>query len=408
MMTSFKLYMKNMFQKTMFSNKGIPEWLGGIFIGIVNVFFLAWANKPFTIYSGYLNWGQHIYTFLGLSSLSGIPSDMPLLNKTSVGDIGLFLGAFTAAILSHEFKIKKISSKIDFLEAITGGLLMALGVVFAVGCNWGGFFSAITVLSLHGFFMLIGLFIGGLLGLKYVEWKAKRIIEIITSSNTTLKMNEKNKTSHLKITSKIGLSLTIIIISIIIAYQLTLGEFLYTGILAMGFTVGIILQRSRFCFASAFRDVFGGPEFSRSIALQKGIILALLIGVSGSFIFKYLGYIDPMTYVKPVGISNIIGGILFGFGMVIAGSCASGSLWRAAEGHTKLWITLIVAVLSYPIFVNYVHTYFPWIFGPKIFIPYAFGWGLGLLITYFLLGLWLLLLLYLEYKKFRRRKWQSS
>ncbi len=119
---SFKVYLGNAIRRTLFSSKGIPEWVGGIFIGIINVFFLAWAHKPFTIYSGYLNWGQHLYSLINLEWLSGVPSQSPLLNKTSVGDIGLFLGAFLAAILSREFRIRMINSKIDILEAIAGGL----------------------------------------------------------------------------------------------------------------------------------------------------------------------------------------------------------------------------------------------------------------------------------------------
>jgi uncharacterized protein len=34
------------------------------------------------------------------------------------------------------------------------------------------------------------------------------------------------------------------------------------------------------------------------------------------------------------------GGTLFGIGMVIAGGCGAGSIWRAGEGHVKLWIAL--------------------------------------------------------------------
>ena len=134
-------------------------------LGILNVFFLAWALKPFTIFSGFLNWGHHIYETVGLADFTGPPGSNLLLNKTSVGDIGLLLGAFTAAVLSNEFRIRKPLTKSEYLEGFLGGFLMALGTVLSVGCNWGGFFSAITVLSLHGFLMFIGLIVGGWLGL---------------------------------------------------------------------------------------------------------------------------------------------------------------------------------------------------------------------------------------------------
>ena len=48
--------------------------------------------------------------------------------------------------------------------------------------------------------------------------------------------------------------------------------------LLVGVMVGVILQRARFCFATAFRDLFNGPENARAINIQKGIVVAVLRG----------------------------------------------------------------------------------------------------------------------------------
>jgi len=82
-----------------------------------------------------------------------------------------------AATLANEFAVRRVSNKVEVFEAIAGGVLMALGVALAFGCNWGGFLSAITSWSLHGFAFLVGAIIGGYLGLRYVAWKAERIIK---------------------------------------------------------------------------------------------------------------------------------------------------------------------------------------------------------------------------------------
>ncbi len=394
---SFIDYLNSQIFKKVFSNKGWPEWTGGILLGTLNVFFLAWALKPFTIFSGYLNWGRHIYEAIGLASFTSPPGSNPLLNKTSVGDIGLLLGAFTAAILSNEFRIRKPLIKSEYLEGFLGGFLMALGTVLSVGCNWGGFFSAITVLSLHGFLMFIGLVVGGWLGLLYVKRKVEKLMESLELSPTPT-LTASTPATRKGYTILTGAIVSFVISALLLFFYAVSGEALYAGILLMGFFVGVILQRSRFCFATAFRDLVKGPELRRSLSLQKGIVLALFIGVTGSFILKYLGYIDPMTYVKPSGLSNIIGGVFFGLGMVIAGGCASGSLWRAAEGHTKLWVTLLAMVVTYPLLRALVHNYAPWVYGPKIFIPQVFGWALGLVVVYALLALYLLCIIYLEYK----------
>lgn len=395
----FTGYLRSYIVSSLFS-KGWPGWVGGALLGIINVFFLAWALKPFTIFSGYLNWGRHFYELLGFSSFVGSPTSNPLLNKTSVGDIGLMLGALLAALLSREFKIRKPLSNVEYFDAVLGGFLMSSGTVLAIGCNWGGFFSAITVLSLHGFPMLIGLVIGGWLGLFYVKRRVEKALELgelpLSESVSEVTLRRSKTLRKLSITIA-SLVLIFALIALLFFYVLT-KESLYLGILLMGVAVGIVIQRSRFCFASAFRDLIKGPEFDRSISLQKGIIIGLLIGISGSFILKYLGYIDPLIYVKPVGISNLVGGILFGLGMVIAGGCASGTLWRAAEGHIKLWLTLLTMVISYPVLRALIRDYASFIFGPKLFIPYLLGWGLGLIVTYVLILLYFIFLMYLMYK----------
>jgi uncharacterized membrane protein YedE/YeeE len=49
--------------------------------------------------------------------------------------------------------------------------------------------------------------------------------------------------------------------------------------------------------------------------------------------------IDPYIAIPAVfWIGSLIGGIVFGIGMIFAGGCASGSLWRMGEGHIKLWV----------------------------------------------------------------------
>ncbi len=400
--SSFRGYLKSKVIYRIFSNTGWPEWIGGILLGLVNILFVIWALKPFTIYTGYLNWGRNIYSMFGVQ-VFGLPKTIPLFEKTSVGDIGLFIGAFLAAILSNEFRIRLPNSRLDYIEAIAGGLLMALGVVFARGCNWGGFFSAITVLSLHGYLMFIGLLIGGLLGSMYIKWRvsydAKRLELELDKLDTVNTVNPASSGLRLqKITATI---LVVLLLAIALTtFTTNPNGDLYLGILLLGIIVGIVIQRSRFCFATAFRDiVHGGGEFRRSVRLQIGIVLGIIVGATGVFILKYQGIIDPMLYVKSSSVFNILGGILFGLGMVIAGGCASGSLWRAAEGHIKLWVALIASVLSYPVFKTVIESNVKWIFGSQVSLIDIFGWGGSILFLYISMLVWLLVILYLDYRR---------
>lgn len=393
-MASFQVIFKRFFYNIF--GKPWPEYLAGILLGFVNIVFYAWALKPYTIFSGYQNWGQHFYSLMNLNWISGSPLTSALEDKTGVGIIGLFFGASIAAIISKEFRIRLPSSRIQVVEAVLGGVLMSLGVVLSFGCNWGGFFSAITALSLHGWAMFLGLLIGGYLGQKYIIWKVSFAIR---GREETFKV----KTTELGGSSILNQKLAPIFFAIeAIAIVLIFSYYsfgpvkdagLYAVILFFGIIVGIIIQRSRFCFTTAFRDLFFGPEFERSIRLHKGIVCGLLVGVTGAFVLKYRGFVEPSNYVAPVSLTNILGGTIFAFGMVLAGACASGILWRAGEGHVNALLTIFTAVLVYPILrrtINFTGTGF--------FIP-SIGWTNGMILTYMLLFLYLLFIIYLEGRK---------
>lgn len=392
----FAGYVGSLLREGVLSKWGWPEWLGGILLGLVNLLFFAWAQKPFTIYSGFLNWGQHIYAITGLKAF-GVPSESPLFNKTSVGDIGLFMGALLAALAAGEFRLRLPANLRDYAEGALGGALMALGVVLAVGCNWGGFFSAITALSLHGYLMFLGLLAGGFLGALYVDWRVKREVERIE-----LEVEELSPAPSERRGNPVAAWPLAVILPVAALWVLwnSPGGGFYAVILLMGMAVGVIIQRSRFCFATAFRDLLkGGGEFRRGVRLQVGIALGILVGATGTAILKHMGYVDPMAYVKFAGWSNVVGGLLFGLGMVIAGGCASGTLWRAAEGHVKLWVALVSAVLSYVPLRHFITSYAPWVYGEKILLVSKLGWAGGMAFIYSTLILWILFLLYLDYRR---------
>jgi uncharacterized membrane protein YedE/YeeE len=105
------------------------------------------------------------------------------------------------------------------------------------------------------------------------------------------------------------------------------------GFLFFGLTLGIIMQRTRFCFVRAFREPFMTGDGSAS----KAVALAVLISVVGFSILKWSDMKDWEAQVSAgFWFGSLVGGIIFGIGMSITGGCASGTLWRAGEGHIKL------------------------------------------------------------------------
>ncbi len=172
---------------------------------------------------------------------------------------------------------------------------------------------------------------------------------------------------------------------------LTLGTSFAT-FFAVGTTVGFTLQRSRLCFVSAFRDL---------ILLHQGRTLkALLVGLAvGSVGFAMVMSTivgDPSTgrmpddaHILPLGITTVLGGVLFGVGMVLAGGCVTGSLYRMGEGYVGSWVAMGGVLLG----LYALNRTWNWWWevtistSPRIWFPTSLGYGVSLVLTAVLLAL---------------------
>ncbi len=160
-----------------------------------------------------------------------------------------------------------------------------------------------------------------------------------------------------------------------------------------GLAFGFVVQRSRFCFTSAFRDLF----LLQDGRLMKGVILGLAVGTAGFTLIMYKAVPDPSQgfagNVYPTGVHTLLGGLLFGVGMVVAGGCASGTLYRMGEGYVAQWVALLGMIAgSFVLALNW-EWWWPKVVSqqPKVWFPRLMGWGPSLIITLMiLLGFYLL------------------
>lgn len=117
-----------------------------------------------------------------------------------------------------------------------------------------------------------------------------------------------------------------------------------------GLAFGALLQRSRFCFASAFRDVF----LLREARAALGVIAALVAGSIGyAVVFgaqvpdPSAGWVPPTAFISRVGWHTLLGGVAFGAGMVLARGCISGNLFRLGEGALSALTALAGAIVGF-------------------------------------------------------------
>ncbi|MCP3901168.1 MAG: YeeE/YedE family protein, partial [Desulfobacteraceae bacterium] len=147
-----------------------PFWLGGLLIGLLSILTFAWA-RPWGVAGGLKYWGDSFFSLFGFYKNK---SFAPLFSASSILAIGLFWGAFGSALMSKQFAIRT-APKLELLKGIIGGAIMGVGAALAKGCNVGGFFTAVSAMSLGGISMMFGLFIGAYLGLRYLYWEIEHL-----------------------------------------------------------------------------------------------------------------------------------------------------------------------------------------------------------------------------------------
>ena len=156
---------------------------GAILLGITATVYLAIFKSAWSVSGPFIVWGAKILWLIGIDTTKwsyfiahpGLKRAIVLPIFKSGGSVcntGIIIGAALATLFASEFKIKKIKGKRQLLGAVIGGFLMGLGARFASGCNISALFSALSALSLTGWFfglsVFIGSFIGGKILLKYI------------------------------------------------------------------------------------------------------------------------------------------------------------------------------------------------------------------------------------------------
>jgi uncharacterized membrane protein YedE/YeeE len=121
--------------------------------------------------------------------------------------------------------------------------------------------------------------------------------------------------------------------------------FLLSGLL-IGAAFGWSLQRGRFCINSAFREVL-----FQDYTMLRAYMLAVVVAMVGANFIESAGLLQPAAdgtagelYRQAfVPWANVIGGYVFGMGIVLAGGCGSGILYRVGEGS----LAYVLAVFGF-------------------------------------------------------------
>ncbi|GAC1407146.1 MAG: YeeE/YedE family protein [Burkholderiaceae bacterium] len=114
----------------------------------------------------------------------------------------------------------------------------------------------------------------------------------------------------------------------------------------LGVLFGIAAQRSHFCTMGALTDIFNMGDWNR----MRQWLLAMAVAIIGTSLLAAGGVIDPAkslyTSARLNWLSHLVGGVCFGFGMVLASGCGNKTLVRIGGGNLKSLVVFIVLGLA--------------------------------------------------------------
>lgn len=113
-----------------------------------------------------------------------------------------------------------------------------------------------------------------------------------------------------------------------------------------GFVLGLISHRTHFCTMGAISDVVHLGDWTRA----RQWVCAIAMAMIGFAALSDMGLIDPSKTLyastRLMWLSTLVGGVMFGYGMVIASGCGNKALVRIGGGNLKSVVVFVVMGIS--------------------------------------------------------------
>ncbi|MGE5385834.1 MAG: selenium metabolism membrane protein YedE/FdhT [Betaproteobacteria bacterium] len=368
--------------------------------GVLSAYYFGVTGTFWAVTGEFTRWGGHLLQFLGyqpenwgyfkIIGLQGTPLD----RVDGVMILGMFAGCLAAALWANNVKLRRPHHRIRIVQAVAGGIIAGFGARLAMGCNLAAFFTGIPQFSLHAWFFALATAAGSWFGARFVMLPMFRIPVKLQKVSAAQPLSQ----SQTQAVRRFRLGMLVFAAFGVWALA-RMFEAPKLGLAALfGLAFGLIIERAQVCFTSAFRDLW----LVGRTQMAKAILIGMAVSAIGVYSYVQLGVPPKILWAGP---NAVIGGLLFGFGIVLAGGCETGWMYRAVEGQVHYWwvglgniigATLLAAAwddLAPALATSYGKINLLTVFGPQ---------G-GLIATYGMLAAAMLAVLWWEKRFFARK-----
>lgn len=365
--------------------------------GILSAYYFGITGTFWAVTGEFTRWGGHLLQLFGfqpenwayfkLIHLEGTPLD----RVDGVMIIGMFAGCLSAALWANNVKLRRPQHRIRIVQAVLGGIIAGFGARLAMGCNLAAFFTGIPQFSLHAWFFALATAMGTWFGARVTMLPIFRIPVKLQRVSAAEALSQKPEQAahrfHLGMMVFAAFSLWAVA-KVFAAPKLGLAAL-------FGLAFGLIIERAQVCFTSAFRDLW----ITGRTHMAKAIIIGMAVSAIGVYSYVQLGVAPKIMWAGP---NAVIGGLLFGFGIVLAGGCETGWMYRAVEGQVHYWWVGLGNIIGSTLLAANWESLAPALATPydKVNLLTVFGPQGGVVVTYLLLALSMAAVLWWEKRFF--------
>jgi uncharacterized membrane protein YedE/YeeE len=304
--------------------------------GVLSALYFGATGTVWAVTGEFTRFGGHLLEAVGVDISRWAYFEMvkmegmPWMRTDGWIVFGMLFGALITVLLGNHFKLRVPQLKRRLVQGFVGGAIAGFGARMALGCNLAAFFTGVPQFSFHSWIFMVFTAAGTYLGVKVVQtpwWRGKPNLKRVSAGKSAL---PGKKAPRRKVQPVLGLLVMILFAAIVVHYFLS-GKPLLAVAALFGAGFGILIERGQICFTSAFRDLW----VSGRAVMTKALAVGMMISVVLTFWLIQSGMTPIIKVAAP---STALGGLLFGSGIVLAGGCETGWMYRAMEGQVLFWV----------------------------------------------------------------------
>lgn len=313
-------------------------------LGALSAVYFALTSTPWAVTGEFTRFGGHALELVGVDASEWAYFEMigldgnPLTRTDGWIVIGMLVGSLAAALVAGDVKWRVPRLKRRLAQALVGGFIAGFGARLALGCNLAAMFTGVPQFSFHAWIFTAATALGTWVGFRVIRqqwWRGRPALSVATGPARAVQ----DPRTRRRLQGRWGVAVWALVGTIVVGYLAT-GHTMLAVAAGFGAVFGALIQRGQICFTAAFRDIW----MTGRTLLGKALVLGLVAATIGTFLAIEFGQMDPV--IKPAGLGTLVGGVLFGIGIVLAGGCETGMMYRAVEGQAHYWLVFLGNVIG--------------------------------------------------------------